>query len=59
MFNKTATAIGLSLGAVSSVSANNHTDMTDSIVELLPIIVELAVIFAMLTYIMKLLRNLN
>ena len=57
MFNKTATAIGLSLGAVSSVSS--YTNMTDSIVELLPIIVELAVIFAMLTYIMKLLRNLN
>ena len=58
MFNKTATAIGLSLGAVSSVSADTD-NMTDSIVELLPIIVELAIIFAMLTYIMKLLRNLN
>ena len=58
MFNKTATAVGLSLGAVSSVSADT-SNMTDSIVDLLPIIVELAVIFAMLTYIMKLLRNLH
>lgn len=56
MFNKTATAVGLSLGAISSASAD--TNMTDTITELFPVIVELVIIIAMLGYIMRLLRKL-
>ena len=57
MFNKTATAVGLSLGAISSASADSN--MTDTITELFPIIIELVLILAMLGYIMNLLRKLN
>ena len=56
MFNKTATAVGLSLGAISSASAD--TNMTDTITELFPVIVELVIIIAMLGYIMRLLKKL-
>ncbi len=58
MFNKTATAVGLSLGAMSSVSADTG-NMTDTITDLFPVIIELAIILAMLTYIMRLLKRLN
>ncbi len=57
MFNKTATAVGLSLGAISSASADTG-NMTDTITELMPVIVELLVIIAMLGYIMRLLKKL-
>ena len=56
MFNKTATAVGLSLGAISSASAD--TNMTDTITDLLPVIIELVIIIAMLGYIMRLLKKL-
>tara|TARA_B100000424_G_C22797674_1_gene428051 strand:+ start:655 stop:825 length:171 start_codon:yes stop_codon:yes gene_type:complete len=56
MFNKTATAVGLSLGAISSASADSN--MTDTITELFPVIVELVIIIAMLGYIMRLLKKL-
>lgn len=57
MFNKTATAVGLSLGAISSASADT-TNMTDTITDLMPVIIELAIILAMLGYIMRLLKKL-
>ena len=57
MFNKIATSVGLSLGAISSASADTG-NMTDTITELMPVIVELLVIIAMLGYIMRLLKKL-
>ncbi len=56
MFNKIATSVGLSLGAISSASADSN--MTDTITELFPVIVELVIIIAMLGYIMRLLKKL-
>tara|TARA_Y100000593_G_scaffold51016_1_gene95864 strand:- start:1632 stop:1802 length:171 start_codon:yes stop_codon:yes gene_type:complete len=56
MFNKVATSVGLTLGAASNAVAGNSTD---AIVEMLPIIVELAIVVALLGWIIKLMKGLK
>jgi hypothetical protein len=56
MFNKVATSVGLTLGAASNAVAGNATD---AITEIFPVIIELAIVIALLGWIMKLLKGLN
>ena len=55
MYNKIATSVGLTLGAASNAVAGNSTD---AIVAILPVIVELAIVVALLGWIIKLMQKL-
>jgi len=55
-FNKVALSAGATLGAVSNVAASN---LSDSVTELVPIIVELAIVVVLLTYVLGIVKKLN
>ena len=55
-FNKVALSAGATLGAVSNVAASN---LSDSVTELVPIIVELAIVVVLLTYVVGIVKKLN
>tara|TARA_B100000508_G_scaffold116073_1_gene95366 strand:+ start:375 stop:548 length:174 start_codon:yes stop_codon:yes gene_type:complete len=55
-FNKAAVSVGTTLGAVSNAAASN---LSDSFTDLVPIIVELAVVVVLLTYVLNVVKKLN
>ena len=53
--NKAAIGVGATVGAVSTASAGNSTD---TIVALLPVIIELVIVLVMVGYILKMVKKL-
>ena len=54
--NKAAIGVGATVGAVSTASAGNSTDV---IIELLPVIIELVIVLVMIGYILKMVQKLG
>tara|TARA_Y100000593_G_scaffold51016_1_gene95865 strand:- start:1813 stop:1986 length:174 start_codon:yes stop_codon:yes gene_type:complete len=55
-FNKISLSAGATIGAVSNVAAGN---LSDTVTDLVPVIVELAVVVVLLTYVLGMLKGLK
>lgn len=56
--NRTAVAVGSTVGSVSSAFADT-SESVDAITDLLPVIVELAVVIALLGFVINMLKKMN
>jgi hypothetical protein len=55
-YNKLSLSVGATIGAVSNVAAGN---LSDTVTELVPVIVELAIVVVLLTMVLGMLKKLK